>query len=76
MIDLSLLEKFDSQGMHKVYDIWPKIAKESYFSELSQIEYEKCSNIVFAITINKAYGHKHDPLDQITENVFSILMKD
>ena len=48
MIDLSLLEKFDSKGMHKVYDIWPKIAKESYFSNLSQIEYEKCSHIVFA----------------------------
>ena len=48
MIDLSLLEKFDSQGMHKVYDIWPKIAKESYFSNLAQVEYEKCSHIVFA----------------------------
>lgn len=48
MIDLSLLEKFDSQGMHKVYDIWPKIAKESYFSNLSLVEYEKCSHIVFA----------------------------
>ena len=48
MIDLSLLEKFDSQGMHKVYDIWPKIAKESYFSDLAQVEYEKCSHIVFA----------------------------
>jgi glucose/mannose-6-phosphate isomerase len=48
LIDLSLLEKFDSQGMHKVYDIWPKIAKESYFSNLDQVEYEKCSHIVFA----------------------------
>lgn len=48
MIDKALLEKFDSKGMHKIYDIWPKIAKESYFSELSQIEYEKCSHIVFA----------------------------
>ena len=48
MIDLSLLEKFDSQGMHKVYDIWPKIAKESYFSNLDQIQYEKYPHIVFA----------------------------
>jgi glucose/mannose-6-phosphate isomerase len=48
LIDLSLLKKIDSQGMHKVYDVWPKIAKESYFSNLSQIEYEKCSHIVFA----------------------------
>jgi len=48
LIDLDSLEKFDSQGMHKVYDRWPQIAKESYFSNLSQIEYEKCSHIVFA----------------------------
>ena len=34
--------------MYKVYDIWPKIAKESYFSNLAQVEYEKCSHIVFA----------------------------
>ena len=48
MLDLASLEKFDSQGMHKVYDMWPKIAKESYFSDLPQIENEKCSHIVFA----------------------------
>ena len=34
--------------MYKLYDIWPKIAKESYFSNLAQVEYEKCSHIVFA----------------------------
>jgi glucose/mannose-6-phosphate isomerase len=48
LIDKASLEKFDSQGMHKVYDIWPKIAKESYFSELSQIEYKTCDHVVFA----------------------------
>ncbi len=34
--------------MHKVYDIWPKIAKDSYFSNLPQIKDEKCPHIVFA----------------------------
>ena len=48
MIDKATLEKFDSQGMHKVYDIWPEIAKESYFSNLSQIEHETCDHIIFA----------------------------
>lgn len=48
MFDLASLEKFDSQEMHKVYDRWPEIAKESYFSNLSLIEYERCSHIVFA----------------------------
>jgi D-alanyl-D-alanine carboxypeptidase len=46
------------------------------FGYEAEVVWAPCSNIVFAITINKAYGHKHDPLDQITENVFSILMKD
>jgi len=48
LLDLISLEKFDTQGMHKIYDLWPNISKESYFSNLSQIEYEKCSHIVFA----------------------------
>jgi glucose/mannose-6-phosphate isomerase len=48
LIDKASLEKFDSQGMHKVYDIWPKIAKESYFSKLSQIEYKRSDHVVFA----------------------------
>ncbi len=34
--------------MYKVYDMWPKIAKESYFSNLAQVEYKKCAHIVFA----------------------------
>ena len=48
MIDQSSLEKFDSQKMYKVYDMWPKIAKESYFSDLDLVEYEKSDHIVFA----------------------------
>jgi len=48
LLDLTTLEKFDSHGMHKVYDMWPKIAKESYFSSLPKIKDEKCSHIVFA----------------------------
>jgi glucose/mannose-6-phosphate isomerase len=48
LIDKASLEKFDSQEMYKVYDIWPEIAKESYFSKLTQIEYKTCDHIVFA----------------------------
>ena len=48
MIDKDSLDKFDSRGMYKIYDIWPKIAKESYFSNLVQVKYEKCKHIVFA----------------------------
>jgi glucose/mannose-6-phosphate isomerase len=48
LIDKTSLEKFDSQGIHKVYDMWPEIAKKSYFSNLSQMEYKKWDHIVFA----------------------------
>jgi len=34
--------------MYKVYDMWPKIAKESYFSDLDLVEYEKSDHIIFA----------------------------
>jgi glucose/mannose-6-phosphate isomerase len=48
LIDKDSLDKFDSQGMYKIYDIWPKIARESYFSNLDQVQFQKCSHIVFA----------------------------
>ena len=34
--------------MYKIYDLWPKIAKESYFSSLPEINFERCSHIIFA----------------------------
>ncbi|BDQ31799.1 SIS domain-containing protein [Nitrosopumilus zosterae] len=42
------LRKIDVKGMYKIYDEWPKIARESYFSNLSEINFERCSHIVFA----------------------------
>ena len=43
-----MLDMYDSQKMYKIYDEWPKIARESYFSNLSEINFERCSHIVFA----------------------------
>jgi len=48
MLDFNTLQKVDSKKMFKVYDDWPKIAKESYFLDADTIEYQKCSHIVFA----------------------------
>ena len=48
MIQQKDLERIDSKKMFKVYDEWPKIAKKSYFSNLSEINFKNCSNIVFA----------------------------
>lgn len=48
MITLEDLEKFDTQKVHEIYDIWPDISKKSYFSDIKEINLEKCSHIVFA----------------------------
>lgn len=34
--------------MFKTYDDWPEIARKSYFSDLAEINFKKCSHIVFA----------------------------
>ena len=48
MLDLSTIEKFDPTGMHKVYDIWPNLAKDAYFSDLVPANFEGIEHIVFA----------------------------
>jgi len=48
LIDYSVLEKLDSHGMHKIYDRWPDIAKESYNSNLAQVDFKNINNVVFA----------------------------
>ena len=48
MITQNNLEKFDTKKVHKIYDIWPKISQESYFSDIPEIKLKKCSHIIFA----------------------------
>jgi glucose/mannose-6-phosphate isomerase len=48
MMDLSKLKKIDTQKMYQIYDIWPKIAQESYNFDHSQIEFKNIDHIVFA----------------------------
>jgi glucose/mannose-6-phosphate isomerase len=47
-MDRAQLERFDNQGMHKMYDNWPKIAVNAYESSLKQTDYKDISHIVFA----------------------------
>jgi len=47
-LDIASLEKYDSQKMYKVYDNWPKIAKEAYESNLEPADFEDIDHIVFA----------------------------
>lgn len=48
LLDSSVLNKFDPHGMHKIYDKWPQIAKESYNTDLTQIDFKNVTHIVFA----------------------------
>ena len=48
MLDISALQKFDTQGMYKVYDVWPQIAREQYETDLNGIDFGEISHVVFA----------------------------
>jgi len=48
LIDLSTLDKFDKQGMYKVYDNWPKTAREAYESEIVPVNFDGIDHIVFS----------------------------
>lgn len=48
MLDLSTLNKYDPDGMHKIYDRWPEIAKESYNSQIDAIDFQNIDHIIFA----------------------------
>jgi glucose/mannose-6-phosphate isomerase len=47
-LDISLLEKYDSQQMYKIYDDWPNLAKKAYTSNLEPVNFETIDHIVFA----------------------------
>ena len=48
LINIKTLQKFDSQNMHKVYDLWPEIALEQYEADLDEIDIGNISHVVFA----------------------------
>jgi glucose/mannose-6-phosphate isomerase len=48
MFDKSLLEKYDPTGMHKVYDNWPKIARDAFESQLEPFNLDNVNHIIFA----------------------------
>ena len=47
-MNISLLEKYDSQKIHEIYDDWPNLAKKAYTSDLEPANFENIDHIVFA----------------------------
>ena len=48
MLDLEKIAKIDSQGMYKIYDKWPEIARETYESNFNLVDFKNIDHIVFA----------------------------
>lgn len=48
MLELDTLNKFDPQGMYKVYNRWPEIAKEAYDSEHDIAKFANIDHVVFS----------------------------
>ena len=47
-MDAAKLSKYDSRGMHKIYDRWPQIARESFEYEHLPIDCSNVDHIIFA----------------------------
>jgi glucose/mannose-6-phosphate isomerase len=48
MLDVSTMDKYDTQKMYKIYDDWPNLAKQAYNSNLEPVNFEGITHIVFA----------------------------
>ena len=48
MITREILEKYDTEGMHKIYDKWPQIAKDVYNSEIKSVDFKDIDHVVFS----------------------------
>ncbi len=48
MLDIPTLEKYDSQGMYKVYDMWPQIARKAFEAPNDEVDFDGINHIVFA----------------------------
>lgn len=48
LLDSKILNRFDTQGMHTIYDKWPEIAAESYKFDFESIFLQDIDHIVFS----------------------------
>ena len=48
LFNAAIMNIYDTQGMYKIYDKWPEIAKDAYNQNLDQIDFSNIDHIVFA----------------------------
>jgi glucose/mannose-6-phosphate isomerase len=48
LLTREILEKYDPEGMHKIYDQWPQIAKDAYNSDIEVIDFKDIDHVVFS----------------------------
>lgn len=48
MLNIQTLNRYDISGIHKIYDIWPQIAEESYKSRYDKVSFDNVDHIIFA----------------------------
>ena len=48
MLDLNLIQKYDSQKIYQTYDKWPEIAKSCFKENFSKLDINNIDHIVFA----------------------------
>jgi glucose/mannose-6-phosphate isomerase len=44
---LSTLDKYDPQGMHKIYDKWPELARQYFEMNLDTVYFKNIDNVIF-----------------------------
>jgi glucose/mannose-6-phosphate isomerase len=47
LLNLSTLDKYDSQGMYKIYDKWPELARQFFEMKLNSIDFKNIDHIIF-----------------------------
>jgi glucose/mannose-6-phosphate isomerase len=48
VLSIETMDAIDTQGMYKIYDKWPQLARESYDSVHDSIDYKNIDHVVFA----------------------------
>ena len=48
MLELTSLQKYDTQGMYKVYEKWPEIAQQYFENNSQNVDFGNISHVVFA----------------------------